>query len=612
MKEASHTDSLLDGDNLHWLRDFRRRHGRVPRVLHIGNIANNAYNNAKMMNAAGFDCDVLCFDYYHVMGAPEWDDAELEVTPADQFQPDWRAVGIRFTRPRWFVQGRQATCLAYLIARRRGLRLESSRLWLTLAEEARFEPGEGVFDKLVIWEADLARRAARLRARFKALRGVIGARAAVRAFVLEPLGITPARVQVLKSPRWLARVVWAHTTGWRASPHRSDSASTRPDVVSTAPVRDQSEASAGNALPDSSTPLTDANGAVDLDFRVLAARYHAEFPDRDDALEPADLAPYRWPAHLWDEVFAHYDIIQAYSTDPIRPLLAGRRCFAFEHGTLRDIPFQRNGQGRITCLGYRFAEHVFVTNFDCHDNAAWLAPGRFTLINHPYDEDQAIGIRGWERLRAELCRQLNADTLFFFPTRHDWVAGTGYADKANDVFLNAFVRMRHQGFRVGLVLCEWGANVSQSKALLQNGGCSANVLWNAPMAIVRFMRTARASDFVVDQFKLGAMGGIAVRAMMASVPVISHLDEREVLRQYPELPPILNCRTTDQIVACVRPLLEQPHALEERGAASRRWIEKHHAKRQVLNTQVRRYREYLDRSDGLADSAAAPLAIDRR
>ena len=53
-----------------WLDSFRQKKGRSPSLLHIGNVANNAYLNAKLLNRAGLDCDVLCYDYYHIMGCP--------------------------------------------------------------------------------------------------------------------------------------------------------------------------------------------------------------------------------------------------------------------------------------------------------------------------------------------------------------------------------------------------------------------------------------------------------------------------------------------------------------------------------------------------------------
>ena len=38
-----------------WIEDFTRAHLRPPRILHFGNICNNAYQIAKMQNAAGAD-----------------------------------------------------------------------------------------------------------------------------------------------------------------------------------------------------------------------------------------------------------------------------------------------------------------------------------------------------------------------------------------------------------------------------------------------------------------------------------------------------------------------------------------------------------------------------
>ena len=55
---------------------MRRLHqyarGAVVRILHVGNIANNAYNNAKFLRRKGVEADVLCYDYTHVMANELW------------------------------------------------------------------------------------------------------------------------------------------------------------------------------------------------------------------------------------------------------------------------------------------------------------------------------------------------------------------------------------------------------------------------------------------------------------------------------------------------------------------------------------------------------------
>ena len=56
-----------------------------------------------------------------------------------------------------------------------------------------------------------------------------------------------------------------------------------------------------------------------------------------------DLKYYTPNILLWYELFSHYDVIQAYSTHAIYPLLTGNKPYvAYEHGTLRQIPFQDN------------------------------------------------------------------------------------------------------------------------------------------------------------------------------------------------------------------------------------------------------------------------------
>ena len=87
-----------------WLASYESRHGRKLRILHVGNIANNAYHDAKLLNAAGAECDVLCHEYYHIMGCPEWEDADFEAAVTNHHYPDWSALDRgEFERPRWFV-----------------------------------------------------------------------------------------------------------------------------------------------------------------------------------------------------------------------------------------------------------------------------------------------------------------------------------------------------------------------------------------------------------------------------------------------------------------------------------------------------------------------------
>ena len=533
----------------------------------MGNIANNAFLNAKILNQYGYDCDVICADYYHIMGCPEWEEADFIGTLADHFLPDWTSVNLQgYERPRWFAQGPQSLCLEYLVAKRTGDTRSAALRWeeLGVANKTRAahgalgrSSGRGLWRPSPLW-----------RQRIDAIQGYLTAmRERPDAYAL-----TASKFRRLAEHRG----PWAQALRFAALP---------PGFALVAAMQ-----------------LIGPRPTVDLISRWLTL-FQERFPDRADALTAEDVIPFVFSARRWARLFALYDIIVAYAVDGIMPLLAGFPYFALEHGTIREIPYRDTGEGRRTALCYRMAEHVFVTNFDCLGSARRLAPGKFTLINHPFDEDAGLSVSGWEALRAELQHELDSEVVFFFPTRHDWVAGTGYADKANDVFIRAFAELRRAGHRVGMVCSAWGANVAQSQALLAELGCAQYVRWGSPLPTVQFERMSRAAHCVVDQFKLGAFGGVVFKAMAVGAPMLTYLDEAQVRRQYAEPPPVINCRTTEEIVMTLAGLVGEPARLTEYGLASRQWMRRYHGKEQTIRLQAEQFQHVL--SPAPAAGAAA-------
>ena len=55
-----------------YFKSFEIKNKRPFRVLHIGNIANNAYVNAKIMRRRNIEADVMSPDAYFVHTCPEW------------------------------------------------------------------------------------------------------------------------------------------------------------------------------------------------------------------------------------------------------------------------------------------------------------------------------------------------------------------------------------------------------------------------------------------------------------------------------------------------------------------------------------------------------------
>ncbi len=560
-------------DHQTWLTEFKAKYGRPPRVLHIGNIANNAYNNAKLLNETGLDCDVICYDYYHIMGCPEWEDADFEGEIEDQFFPNWNSVNLNgFARPKWFAQGPLRLCINYLIARRRGNAVRA-RFWWYMMAAHRTPQARWLLLRVV---KSVRRVVKSVRRVVKSVRRVVKASSrdilglALGLFLMIDIklaggGLACYSVTCLAcrlAPPLIPLVRRQISFAWRLVSGRD---SNEREVRTT---------------------------NFDERVRELVERFEKVFPERPDKLVAADVEEYRHCRKWWLELFDYYDFVQGYATDPFLPLLVGKRGYtAFEHGTLRKIPFEANSLGRRTALAYHEAKHVFVTNADCLENARLLAGGLVSFINHPYDEDHGMNLEGPEELREELCKALDADFLVFFPTRQDWVPGTGYADKANDTFIGAFARLRREGCKIGMVCCNWGANVKESQKLIKELGCFSHVRWGQPMGTVRFERYALACDIVIDQFKLGAFGGIVFKAMSCSAPVCTHLGKDRMQAQYGDTPPVINCKTEDEIVSRLKEVMQNRLFLKDIGEASRTWIKKHHASVETVRTQIGVFRK---------------------
>ena len=314
-----------------WLADWVSSNRRPLRVLHIGNIANNAYINAKLQRARGIEADVACYDYYHVMGAPEWEDADFAGDVGSEAFPDWRRVDLKgYRRPDWFAQGRMETCRRYLLARRTGHRVLARKLHARLRLEG--------------WLACRTTAVARVARR-----------------------VLPAA----RRARGLARGVGR----MRRAP------------AANAPV---------------------STSGQDAWMAYVAA------------------------ADRWKSLLQEYDIVQAYALDPAIPFAAGVTFAAYEHGTIREIPFEDSERGRLAARSYLGAAVVFVTNADNLDAAHRLGIEDERIVALPHAVD-STRLRSFAAAHSRL-RPPTDHLRVFAPARQDWVDGDPSWTKGNDRF----------------------------------------------------------------------------------------------------------------------------------------------------------------------------------
>tara|TARA_B100000519_G_scaffold178323_1_gene168512 strand:- start:2239 stop:3939 length:1701 start_codon:yes stop_codon:yes gene_type:complete len=529
-------------NGLAWLRSFEEKNGRPLRVLHLGNIAANAYLNAKFLRSVGVEADVVSRDYTHVMASPEWEDVELFHGHGDDFDPVFDKRDVKdFEYPEWFISGPLPVCSEYI-----KLRYNSNQL---------------IFLKyhLQKWIAAGVLKFWRIMLRLLRVKPIW----AKEASHLLMLGVCHPGILLTKIWSKVIRIAVGKISPYLSSGTRDKIAR----VWALVPRRRKSE-------------------SADYQKYIKFVQMFEEcFPGRQ-APKPSDIVPFMATTHMFSEMFKPYDIVQCYGTEPIHALLAEKRPYVtFEHGTLRDFTMGDNPYHQLTALAYRKADHTFITNGDCIDYADKLGITNYSAALHPINVDQHR--KDYSQDVKNIRDEIGADVVLFCPARHDWDV------KGTDMFIRALplIKQRVAG-RVRVLMANWGADIERSKQLLDVLKCTEDVIWKGTMCRITMIKYILASDVVFDQMVLPAFGSTVPQTLAAGVPVVSSYRPKEMAWLFPVPAPVLSAETVKDIAASVVQAL-QPEWRAEFQDKAREWIDNYHHSTKVIENHLKVYQDVL-------------------
>lgn len=496
-----------------WYRSWRANRGRPLRVLHLGNIANNAFNNARIQRQYGIDAYVIAYENYHIMACPEWEEATFEGDLGDPFFPDWRKVDLAgYQRPRWFASGPLDLCCKMIEAEVRGKsdRADEMRLELKIVREAECSQ---------TYRSFLIRQARRLRRRLTRLSGELRetAHVVLDAMLLRSKKSDPNHLRLIE--------IWKKA---RTS-HRS--------------------------------PPT--------------AR---------------DFSGYRARLRDLKGLFQYFDVIQAYSTDGAWPLLAEQPYIAYEHGTLRAIPFVNDLTGRLAATVFLGADHVFVTNLDCMEAGGRLGipADRFSPLPHAFDEKRLVEFRH----RHREIRPPDDQVVFFHPARQDWLLADPSMIKGNDRLIRAFARISRTYPSAQLVMIAWGRDLEATRDLIKRLGVEGKIQWLNPMRKQDLWRTYLSSHAVLDQFVLPSFGGVTFEALALGCRVITNVDFGAAERFFSKAPPIYSASSETEIYEVLERIILDRSDLAGVGDTGAEWIRHYHSAERIVELQLETYRKF--------------------
>ncbi|MDA9430547.1 glycosyltransferase family 4 protein [Bradyrhizobium sp. CCBAU 51627] len=507
--------SAPQDDGFDWYSSFRGRHGRPLRVLHVGNIANNAFNNARIQRQHGIDAYVLAYENYHIMACPEWEEANFDGDLGDPFFPNWSSLDLKgYLRPGWFASGPLELCCAMIEAEVTGQEVLAEQLRHSLDRARRRVSSQTAYARAVRY-GQRAKRFAR--------RSALGA---LRAFSGGDQKVELARLAVISEQA----------------------------PVQLSPLRE------------------------------------------------SDLASYRARLAPLIRLFDHFDVIQAYSTDGAWPLLAHHPYLAYEHGTLRAIPFQDDSLGRLARTVFLGAQHVLVTNIDCLSAARRLGipSSRITPLPHAFDDKKLVEFKK----ANPAIRPPDDRILFFHPARHDWLDADPSLVKGNDRLIRAFATVAREDSRLRLAMIAWGRDLQASRELVRSLGLEGRVQWMDPMRKPQLWQAYLSSHAVLDQFVLPSFGGITFEALALGRPVITHIDSGSAAEFFSQSPPVLQASSDNEIAVALRRIASDPGDMQQLGEAGATWIQRLHSAKRIVELQLRAYRQYLAGSQPIEPSTS--------
>jgi glycosyltransferase involved in cell wall biosynthesis len=520
---------------------------RPLKILHIGNIANNAYNNAKILTERGHTCHVVAYDYFHIISCPEWEDADVGDAKLDNFYPDWWSSDLNSSpRPRWFVQARYMDALKHL----------------------RLMNGDSRFLEWVSW-----------------------------------CRITYDRFRMVKTRKWTPDAEWRYRGFLKillSKPPRLKDLTTLAvgafsNLVCDLSARSKERNDQGLFRGMMARSLAFAENKTSPENVFTRAGYHtfsSEHLQRVSVAE-ADALPYSSVIEYWREIFDFYDVVIGYSTDPALPMLAGLEKYAaYEHGTLRAIPFADDAQGRLCSASYRNAAVVLITNTDnlAAADRLGLTSEQRVCLPHAFDQKKLQRFQA-----AHPPEQLSDGTVVFMaPARHDWIRNDPNWSKGNDKIFRAAAPLAKAGKKFIIKCISWGVDLEASKALVIKLKLENHVQWLEVMPKKDLWLEYINAHAVIDQFVISGMSGVTFEALTFGRRVITMDDGKINARFFAVPPPLLSVMTVKDLTARLRQVIDDADDKAGIGEASAQWIEDHHSKRRTAEIQEEAFTRMLD------------------
>lgn len=181
----------------------------------------------------------------------------------------------------------------------------------------------------------------------------------------------------------------------------------------------------------------------------------------------------------------------------------------------------------------------------------------------------------------------NKGLIIFHPSRLDW------RHKGNDKFIRAFSKFANTIDRTAKCICiDTDVDAEKTRNLVNELGLSKNFIFHKLMDKKELIGAYNDADIIVDQFVIGSLGLISLEVLACAKPVITYINKELNSQFYPELPPVLNAQTEEEIYEQLKKAKDASFR-KIQGKKSRDWILKYHHWKKVTEDLIELYKKIL-------------------
>ncbi len=524
-----------------------------PTVIHVGNIAHNAYWNALALQKIGYRNMVLVPDYYHYAACPEWLELSKEgislTDIGDDFYPNFFQFESSLNmRPRWFLQGPVALVLAAVYFQVEGNRAagRAARAGLLFYRfKITAERSTDGFNSS--WNDNEFRTALK--------------RLSVSQVYKEELqcgfDFHQLRQQLLEDIK--------NETSIELTPAACPlSAEYLDQVCRLMPKEHQLHA------------IRSSQQSIAIGLEALPSSTSIEVPKHLQN----DAAMYLSHENQWSEALASFKYKIYYAWSSIYAAFGDNELYAaYEHGTIRSIPYIDSPINRLTKYAYQNATVTFITNADylCAEQKLELSSDQKVYIPHGFD------LEACDVFLSEQSSNTSANTVeFIAPARHTWLTGDKANHKGNDIIVKALAKVKQVRPEASFVVkfVSYGEDIEQTKSLISELALESHVVWIDTQTKEQLWKLYINSHAVIDQFIIPAIGAIGVESLALGCRLIN-ADNGSLAGFFEEQPPMLSANNSDELAQRIIEVLDDPEDSAGIGKRAMTWFRRRHSDEQL-------------------------------